>query len=143
MDFKKLDIGIETAAPRPATVHDFTPVVGGKNVQNGAGEDLVLSVVSLASPEGQRDFTKIKLKYGEAEGNETMGEEELDELLKKHERMGVELSARMVKGWNLKYADGKSIECSMENKLGFFSHFEVLGVMVMNEVMKASQNLKN
>lgn len=142
--FDQLNIGIAAPAEAVYQTVPFTPVIDGVEAQNGDGEPLVLQLLPFSTPEGMREYRKAGIKYGLRElgtAHPKASEKQLDALAERESASGPEIVSRMVAGWNLKDVDGADIPSSLENKVGFFSHFVNIAVAVTNRLVEVTDEL--
>lgn len=148
MDITKLGFGPK-AATRTETAVSIEPKdADGKPVALSNGETLRFTILLPNTPEGQREIRKWGLRSGagkEAKDFTEASEDELDAAVERDMAAEADLAARIVRGWNLIDADGKAVECSLENRRAFFAHFAVLRsdtIAQMNAKVEALGNAK-
>lgn len=129
MDFKKLGLGPVTNE-RTETAAQIEPKdAEGKPVAMANGKTLTFTLLPTNTPEGQREMRKWGVLSGTPAKFDNPAEAKEDALDAEVERQiasETELAARIVRDWNLIDADGKPVECSLENRRAFFGHFTAL-----------------
>ena len=129
MDFTKLGLG-PVENERAETTAVIEPKgADGKPVALSNGETLRFTILLPNTPEGQREMRKWGLRSGatpDADALREAAEDKLDAEVDRQIASEVELATRVVRDWNLIDADGKAVECSLENRRAFFAHFAVL-----------------
>ena len=129
MDFKKLGLDPKANA-RAETAASIEPKgADGEPVKLANGDTLRFDILLPNTPEGQREVRKWMLRSGqgkEAADLTDADEAALDAAVDKDMASEAELAARIVRGWNLIDADGKPVECSIDNRRAFFGHFTAL-----------------
>lgn len=146
MDFTTLNLGPAVAARAETAATIEAKGADGKPVLLANGEALRFTVLLPGTPEGQREMRKWGMTAGAAQPLEKPTEATEAELDAETDRMigsETELIARLVREWNLIGNDGEPVECSLENRRGFFAHFGVLRADLMAQMNRQSVALGN
>lgn len=135
MDFASLDLGI-TKDKKPKateTTVETKLMINGAPIKNGAGKDLVITMLAPGSPEAVKHWKMWEKKFGLSRPADHIDatDAELEELVGRDEQAGADLAARIVCGWNVEAPGGKAAECSRETRMAFFGAHEVAAVAVM------------
>lgn len=139
MDFTKLDVGA-SAPTRQETA--FT--VNLPEFKNGNGKPLVVTVLSFISPEGRKELRKWQMRFGTlTKDHSKASETQLDALAETAAEGDVEMIARVIRGWNVEQADGKAVECSLDNRKGFLRAFPVVADAIAGRVAELAEELGN
>ena len=145
MDFTKL--GLAPKSARAETAVSIEPKdADGAPVKMKNGENLRCDMILPNTPEGQREVRKWMLRSGtgkDAADLTDADEAALDAAVDKDMASEADLAARIVQGWNLVDAEGKPVECSLDNRRAFFGHFTALRVDVITQMNAAVEKLGN
>ena len=137
MDFTKLDVGVSAPAKQETA---FTKTFD--QFKNGNGEPLSVTLLAFASPEGRKELRKWQMRYGTLSGDHSAAsEDDLNKLADKADAGDVEMIARVIKGWNLQQANGKVIECSLENRMAFLRAYQPVADAIASEVVQLAADL--
>ncbi|WP_296222050.1 hypothetical protein [uncultured Sphingomonas sp.] len=139
MDFTKLDVGVQSLARQETAFPLELP-----EFKNGNGKPLSVTVLAFTSPEGRKELRKWQLRFGLlAKDHSAATEAQLDELAEKAVDGDVEMIARMVRAWNVEQADGKAVECSLENRMAFLRAFQPIADAIAGKVAALADELGN
>lgn len=139
MDFATLDVGVQPAARQETAFPLELP-----QFKNGNGKPLSVTVLAFTSPEGRKELRKWQLRFGLlAKDHSAATEAQLDELADKAVDGDVEMIARMIRQWNVEQADGKAVECNLENRVAFLRAFQPIADAVAGEIAGLAEDLGN